>query len=162
MGGGPSAEGGLLLLSAVSSYHRLQPKVVVCDSGSGKEAEGLWTHSEYAPFQSMFWAGMSTECCLGITEDSFPRDSHRWTSSFPQGWMGGLLCSVACSRTFLDLPISTVGSFWGAIEGNQPGLVLGALPVSSWDSPTHLTIAILYSDVLCLWLLRLSPRDIIP
>lgn len=56
--------------------------------------------------------------------------------------MGGLLCSVACSRTFLDLTVSIAASFWGAVEGSQPGLVLGALPVSSQDSTAHLATAI--------------------
>lgn len=59
-----------------------------------------------------FWAGMNTGGCLGITEDSFPRDSHRWTSRLPRGCMGDLLCFVACPRTFLDLPMSIVESFW--------------------------------------------------
>lgn len=141
MGGGPSAEASsCCLLCPLTTFSN--PKWLCVTQGLERRQKGSGTHSEYAPFQLMFWAGMNTECCLGITEDSFPRDSHRWTSSFPQGCMGGLLCSVACSRTFLDLPISTVGSFWGAVEGNQPDLVLGVLPVSSRDSPVYLTTAI--------------------
>lgn len=140
MGGGPSGEApSCCLLCPLTTFLNSRWLCMTQGLESGHRRSG--TYSEYALFQLMFWAGMNTEGCLGITEDSLPRDSHRWTSSFPQGCVGDLLCFVACSRTFLDLPISTVGSFWGAVEGSQPGLVVGAQPVFFWDSLAHLATA---------------------
>lgn len=79
---------------------------------------------------------------MGITDNFFLRDYHRWESGIPQRCMGDLLCSEACSRTFLELLMSIVGYCFEAVEGGQPGLVLGALSMASEDGPAHPATAI--------------------